>query len=58
MKQMFRDSAFNQNISKWDVSNVYDFAYMFSYSAFNQDISDWDVSDADDTTDLLIGTLH
>ena len=38
-------SAFNQNISSWDVSTVTNMQYMFySASAFNQDISSWDVS--------------
>ena len=38
---MFGNSKFNQDISKWDVSNVVNMAYMFSRSNFNKDISDW-----------------
>lgn len=37
-------SIFNQDISKWNVSNVEDMSYMF-YNAkiFNQDLSKWNV---------------
>ena len=37
-------SAFNGDISKWNVSNVESMADMFNKSAFNGDISNWDVS--------------
>jgi surface protein len=38
-------TAFNQDISSWDVSNVVSMPGMFqSANAFNQDISSWDVS--------------
>merc|ERR1712037_313315 len=38
-------SAFNQDLSKWDVSAVKNMRYMFAdASAFNQDLSKWDVS--------------
>ena len=38
-------TSFNQDISKWDVSNVENMDYMFSgATSFNQDISNWDVS--------------
>ncbi|WQJ53867.1 MAG: hypothetical protein [Wendovervirus sonii] len=32
------------NISKWDVSNVLNFAEMFSNSDFNSDISNWNIN--------------
>ena len=36
---------FNQDISKWNVSNVKDMSFMFyGCKKFNQDISGWDVS--------------
>ena len=41
---MFRFSKFNSDISKWNVSNVFNMWEMFSNSPFNQDISAWDVS--------------
>ena len=41
---MFRNSRFNGDISKWDVSNVRNMNEMFYRSIFNGDISDWDVS--------------
>jgi hypothetical protein len=37
-------SAFNGDISKWDVSNVKDMAFMFMDSKFNGDISQWNTS--------------
>ena len=44
MSYMFKDSAFNGDISKWDVSNVTNMRYMFWKSEFDGDISNWDVS--------------
>ena len=46
---MFRDaSSFNQDISKWDVSNVINMVGIFrGAQAFNnggQDLNDWDTS--------------
>ena len=39
------NTAFNQDISSWDVSSVTTMERMFTDStAFNQDISSWDVS--------------
>ena len=43
MSGMFSNTAFNQNISTWDVSNVTNMDGMFYKSSFNQDIGSWDV---------------
>ena len=35
-------TAFNQDISSWDVSSVWDMTYMFfNASSFNRDLSGW-----------------
>jgi len=46
MHYMFRNAtAFNQDISAWNVSKVTDMSVMFTGAdSFNQDISKWDVS--------------
>ena len=42
---MFAISAFDGDISNWDVSNVTAMNSMFEYcKAFNSDIGNWDVS--------------
>jgi surface protein len=42
---MFKNSEFNEDISRWDVSNVKDMANMFSQNKkFNQDISNWKIN--------------
>ena len=41
---MFRDSKFDGDISKWNVSKVEDMDHMFKNSEFNRDISKWNVS--------------
>ena len=48
-------AAFNQDLSKWDVSKVTDMWAMFSgASAFNQDLAKWDVSAVDDMGDMFM----
>ncbi|WP_457745164.1 BspA family leucine-rich repeat surface protein [Sulfurimonas sp.] len=44
LSYMFYKSAFNDDISNWDVSNVENMDNMFNGSKFNGDISKWDVS--------------
>jgi surface protein len=41
---LFRNSEFNGDISKWNVSNVKNMYNTFANSKFNEDISEWDVS--------------
>merc|ERR1712037_178435 len=51
-----RASAFNQDLSKWDVSAVTVMSYMFSSaSAFNHDLSNWDVSAVTDMRHMFYG---
>ena len=40
--------AFNQNIGKWDVSQVTNIEHMFCYTLPNQAIGEWDVSQVTD----------
>ena len=45
MYRMFYNTAFNEDITSWDMSDVRDVGNMFeNTSAFNQDISSWDMS--------------
>merc|ERR1711934_574154 len=49
-------SAFNGDLSNWDVSKVTDMGGMFSYAtAFNQDLSNWDVSKVTDMEIMFAG---
>ena len=43
MSNLFYNSQFNGDISKWDVSNVINMRWMFYYSKFNGDTSKLDV---------------
>ena len=51
---MFYDcESFNQDISKWDVSNVTNMGFMFNgCRLFNKDISNWDVSSVTSVTNM------
>ena len=44
LSELFSNSKFNGDISKWDTSNVTDMNSLFYNSKFNGDISKWDTS--------------
>lgn len=51
------NTAFNQDISGWNTSNVANMFRMFvGSSSFNQDLSGWDVSGVTDMTDMFNGS--
>jgi len=54
MSIMFRNSAFNQPLNDWDVSNVTDMLVMFDgASAFNQNLSSWNISSVTDMNGMF-----
>ncbi len=56
MSNMFNRSAFNQDISKWNVSRVTNMVNMFESTPFNQDISKWNVSNVTNMNDMFAST--
>ena len=49
-------SSFNQDISNWDTSNVFDMGYMFSFAvSFNQDLSSWSVDNVNNCDSFSLG---
>lgn len=44
MSELFKNSPFNGDISRWNVANVNNMSEMFMYSDFNGDISKWKTS--------------
>ena len=57
MKELFfNKSEFNDDISKWDVSNVMNMSYILASTRFDGDISKWDVSKVTDMMAALCST--
>ena len=53
---MFCDSNFNQEISKWYVSNVKDMEGMFRFAmSFNQPLNNWNVSNVTNMGMIFLG---
>ena len=51
-----RNSQFNEDISRWDVSKVTNMAEMFhSATSFNRNIRDWDVSEVRNMNSMFYG---
>ncbi|WP_338987386.1 BspA family leucine-rich repeat surface protein [Spiroplasma endosymbiont of Dasysyrphus albostriatus] len=49
-------TSFNQDLSKWDVSNVTNMSWMFSAAnAFNQNLSSWDTSNVTNMSYMFAG---
>ena len=46
MKALFKDSAFDGDVSRWDTRNVVDMSQMFENCPFNGDISQWNTGNA------------
>ena len=53
MTNLFSNSKFNGDISKWNVSNVKCMDYMFAYANFDGDISNWDVSNVNNMSHMF-----
>jgi surface protein len=53
MSEMFMESSFNGDISKWNTSRATDMSAMFWHSQFNSDISQWDVSKVTDMSHMF-----
>ena len=54
LSYVFRDSYYNGDLSKWDLSNVLTIESLFEYSIFNNDsISNWDVSNVKNMSGLF-----
>ncbi|MFV0346229.1 MAG: BspA family leucine-rich repeat surface protein [Bacteroidales bacterium] len=56
MSSMFRSSAFNQDVSSWDVSNVRKMYSTFRYGVFDQDLSAWKIKSLTDAQNMFAGT--
>lgn len=58
MNRMFlKAENFNQNISRWNVSNVEDMSYMFCDSeCFNQNLDNWNTFKVKDIENMFIKT--
>jgi surface protein len=51
----FNETAFNQDISSWDTSNVNNMTYMFYQATnFNQSIGNWNTANVDDMCSMFI----
>ena len=57
MSNLFQNTKFNGDISRWDVSNVTDMKEMFWRSEFDGDISRWDVSNVTNMQGMFMNSL-
>lgn len=58
-KMFYMASAFNGDVSRWDVSSVTDMQDMFAgASAFNQNLHSWTLPDDAVTIDIFLYAAH
>ena len=56
MNELFMNTKFNGDISKWDVSNVFCMINMFANCPFNGDISKWDTRNLEEAQRMFKGS--
>ena len=50
---IFAETQFNGDVSRWDVARGWDFSGMFSNCPFNGDVSKWDVANAENFSNMF-----
>lgn len=58
LSELFKESEFNGNISKWNVSHVVNMEHLFNDSKFNGDISNWDTSNVENMHAMFLNNRH
>lgn len=56
MADLFQETEFNGDVSRWDVSNVKRMEGMFYQSHFDGDLSNWDVSSVVNMNSMFDGS--
>jgi surface protein len=58
MSHMFNGSAYNQDISNWNMSSATNLSGMFAGSDFNQPLNDWDVRNVETFAMMFSGSAY